>query len=250
MIKCNKTLIVLLVTVALFLTACTKKQVADKNGFVWKIPPILEYYKIYHCSECGAFSTEDHSGNELDVKTGQKLNKFFGGHGGGSSRLFYDENKELYGWYCNSEDDESFDLWPKDEFLQKNTWFSDRLNAIQKINSDKVKVEEHGEGEWVIKRYFLEEACINKKHAIAYGATFVTDFIYDYEDDKENNVRNIIVVRLNDKWGILDKDGNVVIPLCFEDIILIDEETAFAKYTDKYGILDINKTIAHSKPTP
>jgi len=43
-------------------------------------------------------------------------------------------------------------------------------------------------------------------------------------------------------WGILDTNGSISVPFVFDAILLIDEETAFAKYNGKYGILDIEKT--------
>jgi hypothetical protein len=47
---------------------------------------------------------------------------------------------------------------------------------------------------------------------------------------------------LDEKWGLLDYDGNEIIPFVFESIEGIDEYTVFAKYEGKYGILDVRAT--------
>ena len=70
---------------------------------------------------------------------------------------------------------------------------------------------------------------------------FITGFIY-------NNYKawlrgtNFIGFQINNKWGIVDKNGKAIIPFIFDDIEFIDENRAFAKYNGKYGILDVEKT--------
>jgi len=97
---------------------------------------------------------------------------------------------------------------------------------------------------------------INGKYAIAHGISFVTDFIYDdYFDHWRSDIwyaTDIIAVKLNDKWGIVDKNGNTAVPFYFDEILTIDNETAFAKINGKYGILDITATSPYATlpPTP
>ena len=78
--------------------------------------------------------------------------------------------------------------------------------------------------------------------------TFISEFIYDYVNEYNlyfvyRRANNIIAMRLDDKWGVIDKDGNTAVPFCFEDVLVIDEETVFAKYEGKYGILDVKAAI-------
>ena len=93
--------------------------------------------------------------------------------------------------------------------------------------------------------YDFSDAQIGDKYAVAYNGTFVTDFIYDERD--ENTASDKIAVKLGDKWGVLDKDGNTLKPFEFDHITLIDDDAAFAKYNGKYGILNISRA-AYRRP--
>ena len=211
----------------------------DENGFAWRVEPTLEYKSIFYCPDCDVFSIDQEK--KLDAKTGMVINdEIHGGHGGSGSNYLYDEKKKLYGCYTFGEGEESFDMLTGDDFLERD---GIKLRAFQKIDSEKVIVTEEDWG----PSYAFSKAYINKKYALAYGITFVSDFIFDDISESyslHNNWRiiDLFALRLNGKWGVLDKEGNAVVPFCFEDILLIDEKTAFAKYNGKYGILDINKT--------
>ena len=224
-----------------------QELIIDENGFAWRVAPELEYDKIYSCG--GFFSNERHSGDGIDTKTGLTIEYTHQGHGGGPRYLFYDEKRNLFGFYTSQEDGEFFDMLSADDFMLDGSStalnYAQRLNAFLKIDSDKVKKSTN---EWDMDIYDLSDANISKKYAIAYGITFVSDFIYDYIDVWEEGdfsnyyANNIIAMIFDGKWGILDKGGEVAVPFSFEDILLIDEETAFAKINGKYGILDVNAT--------
>ena len=235
--------------------------VIDENGFVWRVAPELEYELIYRCL-CGFYSYELWNVPDpppgIDTKTGLIGDEMHGGHGGGAALYLYDEGRNLYGYYGHDEGGEFFEMWPEDDFLLHHNWFADVLKTFQKIDSSLVKSEkiEYGTNEWdFFTEYDLSDAFIDEKHAIALGTTFVSDFIYDqfdrYSDYPYFNGSplylygfspNYIAVRLDGEWGIIDKDGNTAVPFRFEDILIIDEETAFAKINGRYGILDVNKT--------
>jgi len=81
------------------------------------------------------------------------------------------------------------------------------------------------------------------KVAVANGVRFVTDFIYDATEQLREFVRNdIVAVKKDGKWGIVNKYGNIVAPFVFDHAISIDNDTAFAKYNGRYGILDMRRT--------
>ena len=208
--------------------------------FVWKVEPVFEYEKVHNCF-CGHFSIGNYSGSGIDPKTGVIDNSEHYGHGGGIPNYYYDEGKGLYGYYSCDEGGEYFEMMPAGEFMS-NVWRAQRIHAFQKIDSGKVTKHKN---EWGEEAYDLSNANVSEKYAVAYGTAFVSDFIYDYciegeEWDFSNyNADNIIALILDGKWGIIDKDGNTVVPFCFEDIVLINEKIAFAKIDGKYGILNI-----------
>jgi hypothetical protein len=210
------------------------------TDFVWKVEPVLEYKKI-HCCMCGFIGEDSYLGKGIDPKTGSINNSEHYGHGGGTTYYLYDEGKGLFGYYSFDEGGEYFEMLPGNEFMS-NVWGAGRIKAFQKIDSDKVTKYKN---EWGEDSFDLTGAYVSDKYAAAYGKTLLSAFIYDYCKDGEEwdysnyNANNIIALILEGKWGIIDKNGNNVVPFCFEDIVLIDEKTAFAKIDGKYGILNI-----------
>jgi len=251
-------------------TACTKNEpfdelpddiedeptlsepVFEESELVWRVEPTLDYDKIVFCGWCNTFTVGDHYGFRIDIETGLTIEEpWVFGHGGDEKYFLYDEAKGLYGHYSCQPGDYELKLWPADEFLLNMDWYSDRIIAFQKINSDRIRKVDSGD-EWT--EYDFSEAYISEKFAIAHGIVLVSDFIYDndgsYNSDFYCYVKNSIAMILNDKWGVLDTEGNVIVPFDFEDILLIDEETAFAKTNGKYGILEIKATSQDTAPPP
>lgn len=216
----------------------------DENGFVWRVEPTLEYGYISFCGWCNTFCVDDHYGYRIDVKTGLTIEEpWVFGHGGDERRFLYDEKKELYGHYDSQPGDYTLELWPENEFIENFTLYSNKIIAFQEIDSDKIEERNYGDP-WT--SYYLDDAYLSKKYAIALGATFLSDFVYDndgsYNYDYYPYVDSVITMQFNNLWGVLNKHGSVVVPFIFEHIAMIDEETAFAKYNGKYGILDVSKT--------
>ena len=235
--------------------ALVQEPLIDENGFVWRVAPELEYEMIYSCG-CGFYSYELWEAPGIDTKTGLVSDEMHGGHGGGGANYLYDEGKNLYGFYGQDESGEHFLMWPEDEFLQKYTWRADRLWTFQKIDSSLVKanIKEAEWGSYTV--HDLSGAFITEKHAVAQGTAFISDFIFDHFDRYSDYpffgggplyyygaTTDFIAVRLDGEWGIIDKEGNTAVPFRFEEILFIDEETAFAKINGKYGILDVNRTV-------
>jgi hypothetical protein len=217
-------------------------EYVEETDFVWQVKPTLAYDIIYYCQICDVFGNQDHAGYKLNTSTGQKTEPWEAGHGGGGLYLLYDEKKDLYGYYSYSEGDQNFEMWSGADFLANLSWRANMLNAFRKIDSDKVLAMESEAALF----YDISGAYTNDKYALAYGITFVSDDIYDVDEYYHLSFVykdfDFIAMRLNDKWGILDKNGIIAAPFLFDDILLIDKETAFAKYGGKYGILDVVKT--------
>jgi hypothetical protein len=219
--------------------------VTDENGFVWRVPPTLEYDEVHFCNVCDLFSTENHGGSGLDKKTGQIIEYTGAGHGGGNGYNFYDEKMNLYCNYSAYEGAVYFEMWEGSNALQEGSWSVNSIKPFQKIDSAKIKTNERAD--WT--DYDFSEAYIDEKYALAYGITFVTDFIFDdfcFGDFRYRTMDKLAVL-LDGNWGVIDKDGNTALPFCFEAIVFIDDDTAFAKYNGKYGILDITATMENTR---
>jgi len=120
---------------------------------------------------------------------------------------------------------------------------ADKLNAFRKVDADKIIGKA---GELSLNPDFFEilnDAYVSDKYAFAYNSTFVTDFIYDYSGWWAHNDRDdAVAVGLNGKWGVIGKDGEIMVPFVFDELIFIDDVSAFAKCNGKYGILDVRET--------
>jgi len=210
------------------------------NNISWIVAPELEYDSIYRCHYCDLFGFE-HDGDILDPKTGlvtkdkNIIGNGWGGHGIGHSELLYDKAKELYVMYSTDVGDEYLTICPANEFAETLpfSYYTESMIALRKIDSAKIK---EIESEWGFIEYDLSKAYIGEKYALAFGSTFITDFIYE---GLASNIEEAFAVKLNGKWGIVGKFGNTISPFVFDDILFIDKATAFAKYNGKYGIIEI-----------
>ena len=208
----------------------------------WVVAPELEYDKIYYCSDCGLFGPDfSHEGDILDPKTGlvtrdkNIIGNGWQGHSIGRGEWLYDETKGLYGIYFTDAGGDYLEMCSKDIFGETIpfSYYTDAMLAFRKADFSKIK---QVDSEWDFIEYDLSGAYIGDKYALAYGTNFITDFVYDEYDAGHH----VFAVRMNGKWwGIIDKFGITIAPFIFEDIILIDDSTAFAKYNGKYGILEI-----------
>ena len=234
-----------------FVIALTGEAAPSKNELVWIVEPTLSYNIIFYCQDCDLFNQYEFKRETNLSDMGAKLNELIskfdydsenlylsGGHGGGETDYKYDEKKGLYGYYYTDEGDSEFIMRQRNDFFQEPDHVNKPL-AFKKIDSDKVKtfIDEVYNTD-----YDFSDAQIGDKYAVAYNGTFVTDFIYDERD--KNTASDKIALKLGDKWGVLDKDGNTLIPFEFDHITFIDDDAAFAKYNGKYGILNVKRTAA------
>ena len=240
-----------------FMSAILAPSAAEALNLVWTVAPTLEFTSAHYCPYCDLFNRYNFAQNISPSDFGAKLNElirggFFTfegaggtalslcwGHGGGYSRFMYDERRGLFGFHYSDEGGHVFTMVPRHEFqLTVN-----RPVAFRRIDIDRVRaiVDEYG------TRYYFDEAYVCDRYAIMYSGTFVTGFIYDGFDRNISHFGwnlplDTIAVRLNNRWGVLDRSGNIVIPFVFDHITYIDQNVAFAKYNGRYGILDVRRT--------
>ena len=233
------------------------------NGLVWRVAPELEYDRIWAC--CGHFFVPD-SHFSLNTATGMidPDGFYHNGHGGDDpGRFAYDEALNIFFHYSLSEySGLFFNRFTSAEFDER---YGDRLIALQRgsvssvaeffewyFNLDWNSIhdwqEHHNDRNRRINNMIEPEG----NFAVVKGAEFLTDFIFEGFADSIRMVldgnywREIttgyIPMRKNNRWGIIDAEGNTVAPFVFGDILLIDNQTAFARYSGGYGILDIPAT--------
>jgi len=223
----------------------TDDVVSSKNyTLVWKVEPTLEYDFIYHCC---FFSTGDHGGEFIDSTTGLIIDwpqDLAFGHGPNLGWV-YDPEVSLLG-FGGVGDYSGMWLLPINEWREEfpNIDEEQGLMIVQMVDSSMRNVTEIG-------NEYLSDDAHSGKFAVMLNGTFITDFIFDGGSVRSANVGVLnytIPMRIGSTWGLIDKNGNVVIPFLFEHIVRIDDDSAFARYNGRYGILNIPLTIANFYP--
>jgi hypothetical protein len=72
-----------------------------------------------------------------------------------------------------------------------------------------------------------------------FNGNFVTSFDFEAPLVNGRDVPDFIEVIQNGMYGIIDKNGDIIVPFVFEHILAIDEHRAFAKYEGAYGIISV-----------
>ncbi|MCL2399535.1 MAG: WG repeat-containing protein [Defluviitaleaceae bacterium] len=224
---------------------------------IWTVPPTLEHNGIRLCN-CGRFT--DLNRKVIDPNTGI-LGEEDGGHGGASPDFVYDRERELFGQssYGNPYHG-SIGMHPLEKFSQTTEllWALQNSSGLIAVEAVDSSLREIYEGEFWEEWWLVDEA-FSGQFAVMYNHQFITDFIFDDgahwwhsyrfafdEADFQFVVLDLdfITVSKNGKWGLIDRHGNIALEFIFENLVMIDENTAFAKYNGRYGILDIHQTVA------
>jgi tetrahydromethanopterin S-methyltransferase subunit F len=191
-----------------------------------------EYEGFYYCSSCDFFfNSGEFAVNE---RTGLYLEHSHGAHGGGRLSWIYDPINDMMGKNGSAYGGEPMRMYPRSEFAQH---FPEAAGTIKIVHSVDMSMFNEGEQgpELTTDAYGLAAAAV--------GNEFITDFIY-YDLSKEFWIRRgrdiadkIEVTDADGKRGVIGKDGIAVLPLEFEDILIIDKWTAFVKLDGHWGIV-------------
>ena len=88
----------------------------------------------------------------------------------------------------------------------------------------------------------------NKYGVVNIDGEVIKQCIYSDVMTKEkymrNKVCNFLALKLNDKWGFIDSNGNDVTQFKYEEIAIYDDSTFTAKYDGRFGVSDYqNNTL-------
>ena len=225
------------------------------DEFTWAISPTFEHQNISFCV-CNPLADVDLS----DVSSVRAILNDFNnpydntvflcfGHGFTVTKHFFAEDEDVFVKFeGNYSVGDKLTLFTREEFISRphhtiGADYSNHLYLMRKIDLNKVHVTESIFGNEIIKAYDLSSAYYGK-YAVVRGNEFITDFIFDYNIGRANwdtryTSTQIIRLQLGDRWGILDRNANTILPFIFDDIELISDYFAFAKYDGMYGIINI-----------
>jgi hypothetical protein len=212
----------------------------EPPAFIWLVEPTLDYNSgIYYCDAHDMFwgANSESDSQELDRVTGQLTGNFHDAHGGGVLPWVYDPLLDLMGKPGSSYGGTPVTMYPRSEFAVHFPDDADTIKVVYEVDS--TLRNEHWEEELSQEAY--------DKAAVAVGAEFVTDFIYNcvrttmrfFAPQGVRTANVIEVVAENAKSGIINRNGEVVVSFVFNDLLLICENTAFARLGefDMWGII-------------
>jgi hypothetical protein len=218
-------------------------QTGEHWNWTWYVEPTFGYSSIGHCVGCDVFAI-GREGPILDVITGMPTGEFHGAHSDGGWYWVYDEDLELFGIHCTfrGEGNELL-LYPISEYRNiefEPEYIRNNIKYVRRIDSTNLNAPwSHG-------------------LAIAVGNEIITDFIYQRGRGRTLNTAGLIsVADENGKHGVIHVDvnatspfeANVVIPFIFDNLLIIDNWTAFAKYNGNYGIISLNGNVPDQRHT-
>ena len=236
-------------------TPGTNAATGPDTEFVWIVEPTLEHESISLCS-CGAFVNPHWE--IIDPTTGLLSEDPHLGHGGTSPGWVYDPSQNLFGhpgfghayhtlvgMHPINEFDETvrdiFGFDGSNEWIDFISQSSKGLIIVQSVDSSQRVDSEWSEadGDWE-----LTALAQSGKYALMYNREPVTDFIFDGGVQMQRgfaiaNDFPYASMNMGRLWGLVDKNGITVLPFVFENLLIINESTAFAKYNGSYGILDL-----------
>ena len=224
---------------------------AANSNVVWIVEPTLDVEGIRFAGTDGAFVARGFPSSLeriVDPNTGRLSGeeRFFT-IGDSSANFVFDRERNLFGTHWDSS---PIELYPMSEFSRHFPDSTNIVNVFYTIDPSQGYTGGYAGLRW---------SSVGKG-AVAFGNSFVTEFIYDVDCGgvgsqriyggtsfiRGGNSINPLVaaVSLEGRWGIVDHNGITVVPHEFEHILIIDNASAFAKFNGRYGILQIPSGIS------
>lgn len=230
------------------------------EGIVWDVPPSLLYDKIGYCQYHGFC---DELGHPVRVDSPVE-SVGCSGHGGTHTTILYDPDLDMFAYYHADEGGSGMTFYTASEFGKYLPSSAERLHAVYEIDAEKITVYDYNtstessvdiadipmneEPRW-IDNYIQITDALTGRCAAAYGSRFVADFIYEtseYRGDPNCSANALVALYKDGKYGVLDKDGNIVVPFVLEYIMPINDTTVFGCWGGHYGIINVDMTARAS----
>ena len=233
------------------LNAVARRNIVTVNQspdtLAWLIEPNLPHQSIHLCN-CGLFVDGDW--NIIDPITGLLTGEFHYGHGGPPPPLVYDATLNLLGHAGYGMGyHQLYGMVPVDDISDVfSDWYLEYTSGITAVELVDSTLREYWE--WYDGGWNLTEDAHLGYFALMYNHQFTTVFAF-HEIRTARVINNFEItgrlpfaaVRIDNLWGMVDINGNIIIPYMFEDLTVINKNTAFARFNGAYGILDISENL-------
>ncbi|MCL2697386.1 MAG: WG repeat-containing protein [Oscillospiraceae bacterium] len=205
----------------------------------WLVKPGFINYSLGYCGMHDAFSD---GGIFVDERTGLPTGHEHHAHGGGASRgaWIYDIELDLMGKSGSDYNGAPFILEPRSEFAELFPDDTESIKIVYSVDSAMKFEEEYVSNELPISVY--------TGVAVAVGNELITDIICEsvwlsIPDNKfwirqgRRTSDRIGFIDESGKYGVINRNGDVVLPFEFETVLVIDAWTAFVMFDGRWGIV-------------
>jgi hypothetical protein len=229
-------------------------------GVSWFVEPTNEFGNpltewFGYCPNCDVFI--DGGERIFDERTGQPTDYSHSTHGGaGDKSWVYDTVNGLFGHQGCAYSGYGAELFPVSELAERFPHTLNKLIVVSEVRNARIVFEE----DWGVTN-------IRQEHFTGYAAAFyngkrITEFEHD---ELRSWVRgrycNHLSLARDERYGVVNHYGEVVVPFVYDDILVIDDYTAFAIIDGAIGIItwvgvenvphrETNVTNAFGYPTP
>lgn len=199
------------------------------DNYEWIIEPTLNYDDIIYYESMAEYAAFKGSDSVIikpdDIIQGKLVETEVPGMGIGGGIVVYDIERKIWG----SIHFDSGETYVFKTITDAINYTKNHSNLADTFPVLSITVED------ITSDNFVSNYEINWEYAFATTDGFVTDFIFD-ETDGYPHTNNPAVMQ-NNKWGFIDKTGELIIPYEFDDAISIDNERAFVKQNGKWGVI-------------
>jgi hypothetical protein len=218
------------------------------EGIAWFVEPIFTHY-TWFCYTCDAFSGARSYGDDgiIDERTALPTGNEHGAHGGEGKVWIYDPVLNLFGYRSNAYAGYDMALYPVNEFAQRFPEQANQLLNVLEVDSTMQEAADWEVG-WEDNAprpaTTLPQAAYSGKVAAIFNGQLVSDFEFEaiehngwYYNSQRGRIGTVAAVNRGGRFGVLDRRGDIIVPFELDEILVIDEYTAFAKVGDFWGII-------------
>jgi hypothetical protein len=147
----------------------------------------------------------------------------------------YDPDLDLFGWFHTVGYEElNFGIYPMAEYDEHFSEYKNTVKAVRRIDSTLLFPQG-------IQSQIIIDGEAFSGIAVAVGNEFVTDFVYEWESGFARKFEGFVTVSDYEGMdGVVNRDGDVIVPFEFSAILTICENTAFATMGMGWGIIGFN----------
>ncbi|MCL1866136.1 MAG: WG repeat-containing protein, partial [Oscillospiraceae bacterium] len=224
-----------------FAAKLTVGDVPTAPEYAWIVEPQYEYDRFFYCYYDNRFIAVGIGDYEylpvVDEKNGELITDYGCTHGFDSGRMWvYDPNHDLFGYYLKDDCGGYYierEIMPyfKETFPDE----TDKIKVVGRVNFAMCDAAPGG---------FKPNPEAFSGYAVYFGNEPVTDYIFKGGKESMKSGRRLAeitsVIDQSDKQGVVDKNGKVILPFDFDEVMLISETTAFVCVDGKWGIVGFN----------